>query len=99
MSVVEPINNAQSQDVAKCRMRMPLIPDDFYSLITNEQKLALNRKQQFASFVKFVRRPLVQPIEAVLSKLDGSRLLMQKNDGVTRPYLQRSYRRSTLVPG
>lgn len=78
MSVVEPINNAQSQDVAKCRTRMPLIRDDFYSLITNEQKLALNRKQQFASFVKFVRHPLVQPIEVVLSKLDGSRLLMKK---------------------
>ena len=86
MSVVEPINNAQSQGVAKCPLRMPLIPDDFYSLITNEQKLALNRKQQFASFVKFVRHPLVQPIEVVLSNPDGSDFLMSKNDDVTRPF-------------
>ena len=44
MSAVEPINNAQSQGVAERRMRMPPIPDNFFSLITNEQKIALNQK-------------------------------------------------------
>ena len=47
MSAVEPINNAQSQSVAERRMRMPPILDDFGGLITNEQKIALNQKQQF----------------------------------------------------
>ena len=51
-------------------MRMPPIPNDFLSLITNEQKIALNQKQQFGWFVKFVRRPLFQPIELVLSNPD-----------------------------
>ena len=85
MSAVEPLNNAQSQSVAE-RMRMPPIPDDFFSLITNEQKIALNQKQQFAWFVKFVRRPLFQPIEVVLSNPDGSEFLMLENDGITRPF-------------
>ena len=86
MSAVEPINNAQSQSVAERRMRMPPIPDDFGGLITNEQKIALNQKQQFGWFVKFVRRPLFQPIEVVLSNPDGSEFLMLENDGLTRPF-------------
>ena len=86
MSAVESINNAQSQSVAERRMRMPPIPYDFFSLITNEQKIALNQKQQFGWFVKFVRRPLFQPIEVVLSNPDGSEFLMLENDGVTRPF-------------
>ena len=86
MSVVEPINNAQSQSGAERRMRMPPIPDDFFSLITNEQKIALNQKQQFGWFVKFVRQPSFQPIEVVLSNPDGSEFLMLEIDGVTRPF-------------
>ena len=44
MSAVQPINNGQSQNVAERSMRMPPIPDDFFSLITNEQTIALNQK-------------------------------------------------------
>ena len=86
MNVVEPINNAQSQSVAECRMCMPPTPGDFFSLITDEQKIALKQKQQFSWFVKFVRRPLFQPIEVVLSNPDGSEFLLLENDGVTRPF-------------
>ena len=86
MSAVQPINNGQSQNVAESSMHMPPIPDDFFSLITNEQKIALNHKQQFGWIVKFVRRPLFQPIEVVLSNPDGSESLMLENDGVTRPF-------------
>ncbi len=86
MSAVQPINNGQSQNVAERSMRMPPIPDDFFSLITNEQKIALNQKQQFGWFVKFVRRPYFQPIEVVHSNPDGSEFLMLENDGVTRPF-------------
>ena len=86
MSAVEPINNAQSQSLAERRTRMPPIPADFSSVITNEQKIALNQKQQFGWFVKVVRRPLFQPIEVMLSSPDGSEFLMLENDGVTRPF-------------
>ena len=86
MSAVESINNAQIQSVARRRMRMPPIPNDFFGLITNEQRIALNQKQQFGWFVKFVRRPLFQPLEVVLSNPDGSEFLMLENDGVTRPF-------------
>lgn len=86
MTAVEPIDNIQSQSVAERRMRMAPIPDDFFSLITNEQKIALNQKQQFGWFTKFVRRPLFQPIEVVLSNPDGSEFLLLENDGVTRPF-------------
>ena len=86
MSAVEPINNAQSHSLAERRTRMPPIPDDFSIVITNEQKIALNQKQQFGWFVKLVRRPLFQPIEVMLSSPDGSEFLMLENDGVTRPF-------------
>ena len=81
--------NSQSENtssVAERRMRMPPIPDDFFSLITHEQRIALNQKQQFGWFVKFVRRPLFQPIEVVLSNPDGSEFLILENDGITRPF-------------
>ena len=86
MSAVESINNARVPSVAERGMRMTPIPDDFFSLITNEQRIALNQKQQFGWFVKFVRRPLFQPLEVVLSNPDGSEFLMLENDGVTRPF-------------
>jgi hypothetical protein len=86
MSAIEPIKSEDLQSVAERRMRMPPIPDDFFGLITNEQRIALNQKQQFGWFVKFVRRPLFQPIEVVLSNPDGSEFLMLENDGVTRPF-------------
>ena len=87
MSAEEPINNVQSQSEAERRMRMPPIPDDFLSLITNPQKITLNQKQQFGWFVQFVRRPLFQPIEVVLSNPDGNEFLLMEHDGVTRPFL------------
>ena len=86
MSAVESINNARVPSVAERRMRMPPIPDDFFSLITNEQRIALNQKQQFGWFVKFVRRPLFQPLEVVLSNPDGSEFLYLDADGTTRNY-------------
>ena len=67
-------------------MCMPPTPGDFFSLITDEQKIALKQKQQFSWFVKFVRRPLFQPIEVVLSNPDGSEFLLLENDAVTRPF-------------
>ena len=48
ISVVELINNAQSQSVAERRIRMPPIPDDFFSLINNEQNIALNQNSSLA---------------------------------------------------
>lgn len=86
MSASSQFQNADTASVAERRLRMPPIPDEFVSLITHEQRIALNQKQQFGWFVKFVRRPLFQPIEVVLSNPDGSEFLVLDTDGVTRPF-------------
>ena len=86
MNAFEHIGKQDTQSVAERRSRMPPIPDDFHRLITHEQRIALNQKQQFGWFVKFVRRPLFQPIEVVLSNPDGSEFLMLENEGTTRPF-------------
>ena len=86
MNAFEHIKTQGTQSVAERSSRMPHIPDDFHSLITHEQGIALNQKQQFGWFVKFVRRPLFQPIEVVLSNPDGSEFLLLENDGTTRPF-------------
>jgi hypothetical protein len=86
MNAVSQLQNMDTASVAERRLRMPPIPDDFISLITHEQRIALNQKQQFGWFVKFVRRPLFQPIEVVLSNPDGSEFLVLDTDGVTRAF-------------
>ena len=83
------MNTAETQmpgNAPERRYAMPPIPENLTGMLTNEQKIALNQKQQFGWFVKFVRRPLFQPIEVVLSNPDGSEFLMLENDGVTRPF-------------
>jgi len=86
MNASSQFQNADTASVAERRQRMPPIPDEFVRLITHEQRIALNQKQQFGWFVKFVRRPLFQPIEVVLSNPDGSEFLLLDTDGVTRPF-------------
>jgi hypothetical protein len=86
MNAFSQLQNVDTASVAERRLRMPPIPDEFVSLITHEQRIALNQKQQFGWFVKFVRRPLFQPIEVVLSNPDGSEFLLLDTDGVTRPF-------------
>ena len=86
MSAAEQIQPKNTGSVAERRMRMAPIPDDFFSLITHEQRIALNQKQQFGWFVKFVRRPLFQPIEVVLSNPDGSEFLILETEGIARPF-------------
>lgn len=86
MNAFEHIKTQETQSAAERRGRMRPISDDFHSLITHEQRIALSQKQQFGWFVKFVRRPLFQPIELVLSKPDGSEFLMLENEGTTRPF-------------
>lgn len=65
---------------------MPPVPENLSGMLSNEQKIALNQKQQFGWFVKFVRRPLFQPPEVVLSNPDGSEFLYLDADGTTRRY-------------
>ena len=86
MNAASQVQNADTASVAERRLRMPPIPDEFVSLITHEQRIALNQKQQFGWFVKFVRRPLFQPIEVVLANPDGSEFLVLETDGVTRQF-------------
>ena len=86
MNAVEDMQPKGVGGVVERSMRMPPIPDYFSRLITHEQRIALNQKQQFGWFVKFVRRPLFQPIEVVLSNPDGSEFLLLETDGITRPF-------------
>lgn len=86
MNAVSQIQPESTGNIAERRLRMPAIPEDFFSLITHEQRIALNQKQQFGWFVKFVRRPLFQPIEVVLSNPDGSEFLLLDTEGLTRPF-------------
>lgn len=86
MNAAELPQAASQPSVAERRLRLPAIPDDFLDLISQEQRIALNQKQQFGWFVKFVRRPLFQPIEVVLSNPDGSEFLTLEHDGMTRAF-------------
>ena len=86
MNAVSQSQREGTGNVAERRLRMPAIPEDFFSLITHEQRIALNQKQQFGWFVKFVRRPLFQPIEVVLSNPDGSEFLLLDTEGLARPF-------------
>ena len=86
MNAVNQLQDESTAGVAERRLRMPPIPEDFLGLVTHEQRIALNQKQQFGWFVKFVRRPLFQPIEIVLSNPDGSEFLVVETDGITRPF-------------
>lgn len=86
MTAVSQLQNEGTASVADRSLRMPPIPDDFFGLVTREQRIALNQKQQVGWFVKFVRRPLFQPIEVVLSNPDGSEFLVLETDGIARPF-------------
>ena len=86
MNAAEHAKEANQNQVAERRLRMPAVPDDLLSLLSQEQRIALNQKQQFGWFVKFVRRPLFQPIEVVLSNPDGSEFVSLEHDGITRPF-------------
>lgn len=83
------MNTAETQmpgNAPERRYAMPPIPENLTGMLTNEQKIALNQKQQFGWFVKFVRRPLFQPVEVVLSNPDGSEFIYLDADGTTRDY-------------
>ncbi|MGB0222878.1 MAG: hypothetical protein ACPF85_06365, partial [Luminiphilus sp.] len=81
------MNTAETQmpgNIPERRYAMPPIPENLAGMLTNEQKIALNQKQQFGWFIKFVRRPLFQPVEVVLSNPDGSEFIFLDADGTTR---------------
>lgn len=86
MNAVEDMTRQTTGGIAERRMRAAPIPDELLNLLTQEQRIALNQKQQFGWFIKFVRRPLFQPIEVVLSNPDGSEFLVLDTDGMTRPF-------------
>lgn len=82
----KPMNTAETQtpgNVPERRYSMPPIPENLAGMLTNEQKIALNQKQQFGWFIKFVRRPLFQPVEVVLSNPDGTEFIFLDADGTT----------------
>ena len=85
----KPMNTAESQapgSTPERRFAMPPVPENLNGMLSNEQKIAMNQKLQFGWLVKFVRRPLFQPAEVVLSNPEGSEFLYLDADGTTRNY-------------
>ncbi len=62
------------------------VPNNMHRLLNDDQRIALNLKQQFGWFVAFVRRPLFQPMSVVLSNPDGSDFVSIEEDGSMRPF-------------
>lgn len=71
---------------AERRGRDESLPANVHRLLNDDQRIALNFKQQFGWFVAFVRRPLFQPVEVVLSNPDGSDFMTLEEDGALRPF-------------
>lgn len=78
--------NMSSAAVAERRGRDESLPTNLHRLLNDEQRIALNLKEQFGWFVAFVRRPLFQPVEVVLSNPDGSDFMTLEEDGALRPF-------------
>ena len=60
------------------------IPDDFFSLITHEQRIALNQKQQFIGLSVCSQAALSTDRGSALESR-GQRVLLLETDGIARP--------------
>ena len=78
--------NMPNVGVAERRGSDDSLPANMHRLLNDDQRIALNTKEQFGWFVAFVRRPLFQPMEVVLSNPDGSDFMRLEEDGSVRPF-------------
>jgi hypothetical protein len=79
-------SNMSNAAVAERRGRDESLPANLHRILNDDQRIALNLKEQFGWFVAFVRRPLFQPVEVVLSNPDGSDFMTLEEDGALRPF-------------
>ena len=68
------------------RGRQPAVPDQFEKTLSFEQSVTLTAKSQFGWTLAFVRRPLFQDIEVVITNPDRTEYLMIEEDGSTRAF-------------
>ena len=68
------------------RGRQPAVPDQLRKTLSFEQSVTLTAKSQFGWTLAFVRRPLFQDIEVVITNPDRSEYMMIDEDGSTRPF-------------
>ncbi|MDJ0740721.1 MAG: hypothetical protein QNJ91_13475 [Gammaproteobacteria bacterium] len=71
------------QDTIKAERRgnRPPIPADVDSQLTQEQRLALHKVEDFGWQLAFVRRPLFQSAVAVVTSPDHERYAVLETDG------------------
>jgi hypothetical protein len=76
----------QEQHVSERRGRENARPGDLNRLLSFEQNVTLTSKEQFGWTIAFVRRPLFQQIEVVITNPDKTDYLAIQDDGSTRPF-------------
>ena len=77
--------NAQTM-VSERRGRQAAVPEQLNKTLSFEQSVTLTAKSQFGWTLAFVRRPLFQDIEVVITNPDRSEYVMIHEDGSTRPF-------------
>ena len=68
------------------RGRQPAVPDQLEKTLSFEQSVTLTAKSQFGWTLAFVRRPLFQDIEVIITNPDRTEYLMIEEDGSTRAF-------------
>jgi hypothetical protein len=68
------------------RGRQAAVPDHLQKTLSFEQSVTLTAKSQFGWTLAFVRRPLFQDIEVVITNPDRTEYLMIEEDGSTRAF-------------
>lgn len=68
------------------RGRQAAVPDQLQKTLSFEQSVTLTAKSQFGWTLAFVRRPLFQDIEVVITNPDRTEYLMIEEDGSTRAF-------------
>ena len=68
------------------RGRQAAVHDQLQKTLSFEQSVTLTAKSQFGWTLAFVRRPLFQDIEVVITNPDRTEYLMIEEDGSTRAF-------------
>ena len=84
MNTAAAINTAKS--TSERRGRDSAHPERLDKMLTFDQSVTLNTKSQFGWHVAFVRRPLFQPVEVVITNPAQAQYMIIDEDGSTRPF-------------
>ena len=70
----------------KERNKQEPVPDNYMSLLTDQQKISLASLQQFGWSIAFIRRPLFQDITVVLHHDSEGYRLLESNGYFDKPF-------------